>query len=83
MEFGEYVLFRDNSPASLANKARSPWSSGVWLGRADATDENIIGTASGVKLIRTIRRRPVGEPVQCRGRTVNAGHAMAIDNRTW
>ena len=61
MEFGEYVLFRDNSPASLANKARSPWSSGVWLGRADATDENIIGTATGVKLIRTIRRRPVGE----------------------
>ena len=33
----------------------------VWLGRSDATDENIIGTASGVKLIRTIRRRPVGE----------------------
>ena len=61
VEFGEYVLFRDNSPASLANKARSPWSSGVWLGRSDATDENIIGTASGVKLIRTIRRRPVGE----------------------
>ena len=61
VEFGEYVLFRDNSPASLANKARSPWNSGVWLGRSDATDENIIGTASGVKLIRTIRRRPVGE----------------------
>ena len=61
VEFGEYVLFRDNSPASLANKARSPWSSGVWLGRSDVTDENIIGTASGVKLIRTIRRRPVGE----------------------
>ena len=61
VEFGEYVLFRDNSPASLANKARSPWSSGVWLGRSDATDENIIGTATGVKLIRTIRRRPVGE----------------------
>ena len=55
------MLFRDNSPASLANKARSPWSCGVWLGRSDATDENIIGTASGVKLIRTIRRRPVGE----------------------
>ena len=61
VEFGEYVLFRDNSPASLANKARSPWSSGVWLGRSDATDENIIGTATGVKLIWTIRRRPVGE----------------------
>ena len=50
VEFGEYVLFRDNSPTSLANKARSPWSSGVWLGRSDATDENIIGTATGVKL---------------------------------
>ena len=37
------------------------WSSGVWLGRSDATDESIIGTATGVKLIRTIRRRPVGE----------------------
>ena len=61
VEFGEYVLFRDSSPASLANKARSLWSSGVWLGRSDATDENIIGTATGVKLIRTIRRRPVGE----------------------
>ena len=50
VEFGEYVLFRDNSPASLANKARSPWSSGVWLGRSDATDENIIGTSVGCEV---------------------------------
>ena len=50
MEFGEYVLFRDNSPASLANKARSPWNSGVWLGRSDATDENIIGDSVGCEV---------------------------------
>ena len=58
---GETVQYRDAKPSANMNKARSPWKSGVWLGKTDKSDENIIGTPMGIDFARTVRRRPKHE----------------------
>ena len=59
--FGEVVMFKRIKPGALANKARSSWRRGVFLGRGDVTDEALVGSPEGVELARTVRRLPEGE----------------------
>ena len=37
-------------------KAETPWTTAIWLGRSDTTDEHIVGDAKGVFMTRTVRR---------------------------
>ncbi len=39
-------------------KLASKWEVGMWLGRSTVTNEHLVGCASGVIKVRTIKRRP-------------------------
>ena len=54
--FGEVVLGRKSRVPD--NRLSSAWSTGIWLGRANETNEHIVGTTTGVIRCRTIKRRP-------------------------
>ena len=58
VEFGELVWAREVSPAS---KMSARWVSGVWLGKAELSDEHLVGTRTKTQLVRSIRRRPEAE----------------------
>ena len=57
--FGERVHCR--RPGKQLQKLDNQWATGVWLGRVNSTDENIVATTHGIVLSRSIRRRPVGK----------------------
>ena len=56
LELGESVIARQAGEHSA--KLQSHWFEGVWLGRTTSTDEHIIGTPTGIKLARAVRRTP-------------------------
>ncbi len=56
--FGERVHCR--RPGKQLGKIDNQWATGVWLGRVNSTDENIVATTDGAVLSRSIRRRPAG-----------------------
>ncbi len=58
VEFGELIWAREVAPAS---KMAARWPSGVWLGKAELSDEHIVGTRTKTQLVRSIRRRPEAE----------------------
>ena len=58
VEFGEVVWARDLASAS---KLEARWIPGVWVGKADLSDEHLIATRGQTKLVRSIRRRPEAE----------------------
>ena len=60
VEFGETVLAhlpevgkRSGNPAS---KLADRWKSGVWLGKSDLTDEQLVRTDDGLVYARSVRR---------------------------
>jgi hypothetical protein len=58
LEFGEKVHFRFKpSVGPLANLAVL-WHDGIYLGQRAASGECILGTPSGIELIRNIQRKP-------------------------
>ena len=52
---GEIVLGKVPSPKG---KIQRRWIKGVWLGKLDRDDSNVLGTASGAIAVRSIRRLP-------------------------
>ena len=52
---GEAVACR--RPGALVNKLESAWLEGIWLGRDSKTDEQLIGTPSGMVRSRGLKRR--------------------------
>ena len=42
------------------HKMDSRWSSGIWLGMRERTNESIIGTNQGCLKVRSIKRKPDG-----------------------
>ena len=57
VEFGEVVHYKPSVPGGPA-KLDDRWFIGVWLGKSLASDEHLVGTASGVHRCRSIWRRP-------------------------
>ncbi len=55
--FGEIVLAR--LPATKTKKFTGKFVKAIWLGKAELSDEHIVGTASGAFLCRTTHRLPV------------------------
>ena len=62
--FGESVLFMEPYPASRRKKQGkrrqkmdASMEPGIWLGRAEESDEHLVGTSRGVQRCRTVRRR--------------------------
>ena len=58
MEFGEVVQFIPFRAESRADKFDTKLREGVWLGLDSRTDENIVGTNSGICRAATIRVSP-------------------------
>ena len=57
VKFGEVVMAR--VPTDIrACKLDSLWVKGVWVGRAESTDEHVLLTPKGVLRTRTVRRLP-------------------------
>ena len=63
VEFGETVVWRQSFPHHRLMKGKERqhkgdpcWHRGVWWGRAEETDEQVIGTPKGIVLTRSIRR---------------------------
>ena len=61
--FGEVVLFMEPIPASRRRrqgrrkqKMDAAMEPGIWLGRAEDSDEHLVGTPQGVYRCRTVRR---------------------------
>ena len=52
---GEIVLGKVPSPKG---KMQRRWIKGVWLGKLDRDDSNVLGTSSGAIAVRSIRRLP-------------------------
>ena len=52
---GEVVLGKVPTPKG---KIQRSWIKGVWLGKLDKDDSNVLGTASGAIAVRSIRRLP-------------------------
>ena len=52
---GEIVLGKVPSPKG---KIQRRWIKGVWLGKQDRDESNVLGTASGATAVRSIRRLP-------------------------
>ena len=52
---GEIVLGKVPSPKG---KMQRKWIKGVWLGKLDRDDSNVLGTSSGAIAVRSIRRLP-------------------------
>ncbi len=61
-EFGECVICRDPVDELIKSKLKSRWFPGVFLGRADLSDECLIGSPHGVTRVRTLRRSPKSNP---------------------
>ena len=45
-------------------KSKAKWLHGIWLGRAERSDETIVGTPSGIVLVRSVRRLPTDQAWQ-------------------
>ena len=65
---GEVVLFREAASYTgdlvmgrRKRKADKGWAKGIWLGRAEETNEHVVGNELGVFLTRTVRRVPKGQ----------------------
>ena len=58
-EFAETVQFRDTG--TQAAKLTPVWELGLWLGRDTLANEVLVGTPTGVKLVRSIRRMVLSE----------------------
>ncbi len=56
--FSESVWLRDVDPQS---KLDPRWYKGIWLGKAEGSDEHIVATREKVWRTRAIRRRPDSE----------------------
>ena len=57
---GEVVLGKVPTPRG---KMQRRWVKGIWLGKLDRNDTNVIGTSSGAIAVRSIRRLPKEEQV--------------------
>ena len=57
VEFGEEVWYM-HPGITGKHKLDNRWSSGVWLGMRERTNESIIGTSEGCLKARSIKRRP-------------------------
>ena len=60
-EFGECVQYRPGGITPARRKLQSMLQSGVYLGRAHSSAENLTGTPDGVAKARDIYRRPADE----------------------
>jgi hypothetical protein len=54
---GETVMARISNAVDL-NKAQPRWIKGIFLGKAEKTDEALLGTSDGSVLTRAFRRLP-------------------------
>lgn len=66
--FAETIMYRESSSYTGAlvqhrrrKKADPAWARGLWLGRAEKTNEHIVGTPTGIYLTRNVRRLPPGD----------------------
>ena len=66
--FGESVLFREAARYTgqmvgnrVRKKADLQWHRGVYLGRAEQTNEHIVGSKEGIFMTRNVRRLPVDQ----------------------
>ena len=71
--FGETVLYRISFPhhrrvraGERLHKADSAWHKGIWWGKAEDTDEHIVGTPRGVVRCRCVRRLVLAEQADVR-----------------
>ncbi len=63
--FGESVLFREAAGRAgqmaagrVRKKVDLQWHRGIYLGRAEATNEHIVGNSDGICLTRNVRQLP-------------------------
>ena len=61
MPFGETVLFKVPKTGEAFGSFEDRWESGVWLGCAIRDGMTLVGTATGVYKVGTIKRKPDGE----------------------
>ena len=54
--FGETVLFRIPKQSKRTHKADSAWRHGIWVGKAEESDEHLLATPDGIQRARTVRR---------------------------
>ena len=47
VEFGELVWAREPGPAVAAAKATAQWTSRIWLGKVDSSDEHLVAGSNG------------------------------------
>ena len=60
VEIGEAVWYLRPKSAGK-KKLKSRWSTGIWLGARDESNEILIGTEEGVIKVRTVRRKGTNE----------------------
>ena len=61
VEFAETVQYRDTGKPTA--KLAPIWDIGLWLGRDTLANEVLVGTPTGVKLVRSIRRLVFSEKI--------------------
>ena len=71
---GELFWCLDPRPESAEFKGDSRWSTGLWLGKFEASDEHIVGLGAAVSKTRTVRRLP--EDKRWSGETVDQLRAL-------
>eukprot|EP00959_Pyramimonas_sp_CCMP1952_P150625 3152329-Pyramimonas_sp.AAC.1 len=65
LKFAEAAMFKHPMSSSghvtggrRNRKSKSMWEKGIFLGKTYESDEFLMGTSSGVHLVRTVRRLP-------------------------
>ena len=66
--FGESVMFREAAGYTgqmvgnrVRKKADLQWRRGIYLGRAEQTNEHIVGSKGGIFMTRNVRRLPADQ----------------------
>ena len=74
--FGETVLFRIPKQSKRTHKADSAWRHGIWVGKAEESDEHLLATPDGIQRARTVRR------LEPQGRADKAMFEQAVDRKS-
>ena len=58
-EFGEAVWFKRPEPEVRQARLEERWALGLWYGKSEKSDEQMLGTPDGLTCARSVQRRIV------------------------